>query len=177
MTKKGHVSEFGFDYNHHKRLRDHSNGIKPFIAHWVEYKLVDEFKLACDSSLKPDPLNGVKQSALCCRCFYLPAEPEEIEDAYMNFNRWKGDINILAPMVISIGKFDKNPMMLDYNVPSSHLGSYYTCKNLDRKKGGCLDYENRPGTCKGFPYETYDIKMCGRCSTQPHCNGAISVGL
>lgn len=163
VNKKGPLTKF---HNGGWVTRDKKNAlnkIKPFVPHWVEYREVDEFKIKFDPSLVPEPLNGEKIPALCCRCFWLPETPDIIAQAYMEHKRWTG-IDKIAPMVIHLGEFNCNPLKM--GDPEHRLSNYYTCKHL--KEGVCTDYENRPEMCSSF---TYMKDYCEQCSTMPTCNG------
>lgn len=164
-NKKGQVTDFQNGASRSEDKKNAFNKTKPFVPHWIEYRLVDEFKVKHDPSLKPDPLNDEKFPSLCCRCFSLPASPEEIRQAYMDHKRWT-EIDKIAPMVIHIGEFAINPFFVGDT--DQEMGNYYTCKHL--KNGECTDYENRPKLCSSF---TYKEEYCEHCTTKPHCNGVI----
>lgn len=174
VNDKGNFNDFGNGKERFAALRDSLNELKPFIPHWMEYRFVDQFKIPRRPDLKPEPLKGKKDSSLCCRCFCLPGSPEEIEQAYMDFSKWETDIDKMAQMIIYIGEVSKNPYMLNYNVPHKDTFGIYTCKNLCRETGTCLDYENRPETCKGYPYDEADTAYCDHCTTKQYCNGVIN---
>lgn len=164
-NKKGPVTDFNNGTWNSEDRKNKLNRVKPFVPHWIEYRLVDEFKVKHDPLLMPEPIESKKLPALCCRCFWLPGSPEEISQAYMDHKRWNG-IAKIAPMVIHIGDFTCNPFMI--GDPVHEMGSYYTCSNL--KNGECTDYENRPAMCSSF---TYKEEMCEHCTTKPYCNGVI----
>lgn len=164
-NKKRIVTDFENGYRNSEDKKNAFNRSKPFIPHWIEYRLVDEFKIYFDPSLVPKPLNGEKLPALCCKCFYLPETPEIIAQAYMEHKRWE-EINKIATMVIRVGEFYRNP--LGIGTVQEKKDSYYTCKNLCRETGTCLDYDNRPEMCSSF---TYKEEYCEHCSTKPFCNG------
>lgn len=165
-NNKGPVTDYlnGIGRSEDKKIS--LNKIKPFVPHWIEYRLVDKFKVASDPSLIPEPLLGKKNSSLCCRCFWLPGSPDEISQAYMDHKKWN-DIDKIAPMIIHLGEFTCNPLKI--GVPEHKLGNYYTCKHFSEETGACGNYENRPDMCKSHTYE----KECEQCSTEPTCNGCI----
>jgi len=124
-----------------------------------------------DSSLTPNPLNGKKDSSLCCRCFYLQATPEELEEDFKKHIRWL-ETHVIAKIVIALGEFNKNPYILDYDVPNEKkIFNLYTCKNLCKETGTCLSYDSRPYLCREF---TYNKDYCEKCTTKPYCNGVKS---
>lgn len=80
----------------------------------------------------------------CCDDFRFPRAPADVETvlAVLDDYDWSEmpDVPFIANMLIFIEKRDGD-------------GNYrYTCKHYDRASKKCLEYENRPGLCKGFPY-------------------------
>jgi Fe-S-cluster containining protein len=106
----------------------------------------------------------------CCKEFFLPFGPEELEAAY---HRWLrsagqsmglamstdgvvagavyGEIHLIYPMVQYLGKF-KEPPFRQVNNSGNESRHYYSCKHYDTKTHNCTIYEIRPMMCRDYPY-------------------------
>lgn len=122
-------------------------------------------------------LRGDRCTGDCCRRFYLPYSPQELDDWY---GRWlaalaegkAGDdteIHLIAPMVRFVGlgpgpAFRADESIESYDpvvaektdedgtvVAATPLHHYYTCVNLG-PTGDCGIYERRPRMCREYPY-------------------------
>ena len=108
----------------------------------------------------------------CCRSFYLPYSPKELEAKY---RLWQGssatrfvknglkdnrgavpeDIWLIYPMVEYLGMkqpFKKVNPSNDALLGRSDRGHYYSCKHFDDKAKKCTIYEIRPRICRDYPY-------------------------
>ena len=102
-----------------------------------------------------------KQTAVCCRRFTLLYSPEELKK-----KSYLADFDKIINMLIYIGYLAENVL----GEPTEYHQHHYTCKHLDKEKGACIIYEQRPAMCSGFPYNTEcDLKK--QCGTYKHCNG------
>lgn len=95
----------------------------------------------------------IKCGGHCCRGFFLPMSPIEIDFdlkrlALGKANKWK-EIDKIGKIVIYKGFYNR--------------GNRYDCRNLDLKTGLCKDYENRPTMCREYPYgKACEAKRCGK---------------
>ncbi len=125
-------------------------------------------------SSSPEPPLKDRCTGHCCRCLPIPYSPEELWQAYRNWRagsnaiRMGGiqtdripiptDIDLIAPMLVYLGEFDKPPSRKVKLTDAQLLGKrttahYYRCKHLDEKTGDCTIYPFRPKMCRDYPYE------------------------
>lgn len=94
----------------------------------------------------------------CCANFTLTVSPMELEHwgKYSNLSKKKErwiDVRKLANMVIYLYS-DK--MAVNKPAKSGELNKasqeryHYTCKHYDAINGNCMNYEDRPETCRSF---------------------------
>lgn len=130
----------------------------------------------------PLPLMGESEgsgcSGHCCKTFYLPFSPSELESAYHHWVKthenpglkvpiMKGehvrgardrsiiDIHLIFPMVRYLGAFEKSPVRLvvERDIPASMLPMhYYTCVHWNKRTKKCDIYSIRPQMCREYPY-------------------------
>lgn len=86
---------------------------------------------------------GDRCTGHCCRRFYLPLSPKELEEDLQAFKRdgigHYDQIELVAPMVVYLEPHE------------SGSGHWYTCRHLNVMTGDCTNYENRPKVCSGYP--------------------------
>ena len=83
-------------------------------------------------------------SGHCCRKINIDASPEALSWDWKIWategkNRF-GDIHLLGPMLVYLGKSDV--------FPGRHA---YACRNWDEESGNCMIYEHRPYMCWSYP--------------------------
>lgn len=96
-------------------------------------------------------------SGHCCRRFYLPYTPEELQamvDGTKSTGHRREELEQVAGMVIPLKPAKEYEFLVDgvTPVPADARGYYYTCKHHDEATGNCLNYENRPNMCSAFPF-------------------------
>lgn len=89
----------------------------------------------------------------CCKRFYLPKSPDEIQQMYEDWlkfgqqgTRPHNDIDIIAPMLIYL---EYSNVHTDGSI-KPYKSHYYTCRNFDGQ--GCRIYDRRPAMCSDYPY-------------------------
>jgi Fe-S-cluster containining protein len=112
----------------------------------------------------------------CCRAFFLPCSPEELEAHYHRWLEYRSaircltsltmdskrvhmpelnviqDIHLIYPMVRYLGAFKRPPYREVVSTGDSVLKHYYTCKHFDPKTSNCTIYAIRPVMCRDYPY-------------------------
>lgn len=103
-------------------------------------------------------------SGHCCKRFYLPLSPEQLQHEYDvstgatpdAVTRWNvQDLQKVHDMVIFLDSDTaKQDLIVDgvrkreADEPPAH---YYTCKHHDAATGNCMNYEDRPNMCRDYP--------------------------
>lgn len=98
----------------------------------------------------------------CCRAFFLPLSPLEVEHQrkLLEIGKHKFiDDHKVLPMLIFV-RSEHTRKKTVYR---------YTCKWLDRETGSCTNYEDRPDMCRNFPYRVESLKPSGACKEFRGC--------
>jgi Fe-S-cluster containining protein len=111
----------------------------------------------------------------CCKDFTLPLSPLELNHqaarARLRKSRWNPEeILKVADMVIFLRTDNVAPQRprgqrkvrgtKDQYKTATH---HYTCRHHDTATGNCMNYENRPAMCSGYPYgRVCQYKACTR---------------
>ncbi len=117
-----------------------------------------------------DKVGGKSCNGLCCKKFYLPISPTELQEEarkatldplYKRYN--PREVKQIAAMVIPLGFSKKDVNGKTWG--DGEGGWYYTCMYHDDVSGRCLIYDHRPNMCSEYPYG----KACryNKCVSNP----------